>query len=336
MKVLYIGGSGNISWRCVARSIELGHDVWALNRASPDARRRKLLVPVQTLQADMRSPLSVRQALGSNQFDAIIDFTCFTPEHAAACLDLFAGRTAQYILISSTAAYQKPAAKLPYTEDTPLANPYWPYAQNKAECEKIFHAAWQNQGFPLTVVRPGHTYDTIIPTAVGNADWTIPARLLAGKPIPLHGDGTTLWTLTHSDDFARALVQLIGNPASLGQVFHITSDEWLTWRQIMRILAQALSAPEPEFVFVSSAEIFHRDPWLGQTITGHKAWCDIYDNSRIKKFLPSWQAQIPFSQGIRTTLDWFHQDPVRKKVDARLDVFLNQLCVDFQIKTRLM
>jgi nucleoside-diphosphate-sugar epimerase len=272
----------------------------------------------------------VSEVIGKTIFDSVIDFTCYSPDHAYAALKVFRGHTHQFIFISSTAAYQKPTLKLPYTEETPLSNPYWLYARNKAECERIFLNAFDDDGFPITIIRPGQTYDTIIPVAIGNADWTIPARLLGGKPIPLHGDGSTLWTLTHSEDFASAFVRLISRPDALGQAFHITSDEWLTWRQITEILADALGAPTPDFVCISTSEIYRRDKWLGQTILGHKSWCDIYDNSKIKSFVPSWKARIPYYDGIRKTLQWFDQDPTRKFVDSKINCFLDQLCADFK------
>jgi nucleoside-diphosphate-sugar epimerase len=329
MRVLYIGGSGNISWRCVSQSIEMGHEVWVLNRGASNPKRRSLPDTVRRLQSDIRKPESVSEAISDARFDSVIDFTCYLPEHAYTALKLFGGRTDQFIFISSTASYQKPTLKLPYTEETPLSNPYWLYARNKAECERIFLTALRDDGFPVTIVRPGHTYDTIIPVAVGNADWTIPARLLSGRPIPLHGDGNTLWTLTHSEDFACALAGLISRPDVIGQTFHITSDEWLTWRRITEILAEVLDVPIPDFVYVPTSEIYKRDQWLGQTILGHKSWCDLYDNSKIKAFLPDWAAHIPYPDGIRKTLQWFDQDQARKFVDPEMDGFLDQLCIDF-------
>jgi len=285
---------------------------------------------VRRLQGDIRKPELVNEAIGNAKFDSVVDFTCYSPEHAHAALRLFKGRTHQFIFISSTASYQKPTLKLPYTEETPLSNPYWLYARNKAECERIFLTAFSDDGFPVTIVRPGHTYDTIVPVAVGNGDWTIPARLLGGKPIPLHGDGSTLWTLTHSVDFAGALARLISRPDALGQSFHITSDEWLTWRQITEILAHALGAPSPCFVCVPTSEIYKRNRWLGQTILGHKSWCDIYDNTKIKAFVPGWRARVSYTDGIRKTLQWFDQDPARKFTDLEMDKFLDRLCIDFR------
>lgn len=330
MKVLYIGGSGNISWRCVSASLELGHDVWVLNRGSSDPKRRPLPSDVRRLLADIREPEHVSGVISRASFDSVVDFTCYLPEHADTAVRLFSDHTDQYIFISSTASYEKPTVKLPYSEQTPLANPYWLYPRNKAACEAIFLTAFQERGFPATIVRPGHTYDTIIPVAVGNADWTVPARLLGGKPVPVHGDGNTLWTLTHSDDLARALVRLVGRSDALGEAFHITSDEWMTWRQITEMLANALGASAPNYVWVPTSEIYRRDQWLGQTILGHKAWCDIYDNSKIKAFVPGWEARIRFVDGIQETIRWFERDSARKFVDPKMDAFLDQLCVAFR------
>lgn len=330
MKVLFIGGTGNISWHCMNYAVRDGHDVCVLNRGSEGLMRRGTVDGVVKMCADMRDQCSVRNILENNHFDVVADFICYNKIHAQLDTELFQHRTNQFIFISTAAAYQKPNISLPMTEEIPLANPNWSYAQNKIDCEEVFGNAYKDIGFPVTIVRPSHTYDTIIPEAVGNSDWTVSQRLLDGKPVVLHGDGTTLWTLTHAEDFARAFTGLMGNTDAIGQSYHITSDEWLTWRQITENVAAALHAPPPRFVCVPSEYIAMKNQRLGAGLLGHKMWCDIYDNTKIKK-IKGWQAEIPFNAGIKRTINWFNQDNRRKIVNKEFDDFLNKLCSEFYV-----
>lgn len=329
MRVLFIGGNGNISWSCTCAALTKGHEVYVLNRGLSGSARRALPAGVQELRGDMSDPASVLQALGELRFDAVADFICYTPEQAARNVELFQGRTRQYLFISTASAYQKPLASVPITESTPLANPWWEYSRKKIACEELLLNAWRKQGFPVTIVRPSHTYDTIIPAAMGSSGWTHAQRLLDGRPVVLHGDGTSLWTLTHAEDFARALVGLLGNSGALGHAFHITGDEWLSWRSITTIVADALGAPAPRFVCVPSAAIAARRPELGAGLLGDKAWCALFDNSKIKTFVPGWRATIPFHEGVRRSIAFFRADPARQKVDRELDAFYDGLCAEF-------
>jgi nucleoside-diphosphate-sugar epimerase len=325
MKILFIGGNGNISWNCTAQALKKGYEVWVLNRASGSVMRRELPDGVHRLRADIGEPESVKDALKGLTFDVVADFICFTPEQAQQDIELYGGICEQFIFISTASAYQKPLAAVPITESTPLKNPYWLYSQNKIACEELFFKEYRKKDFPITVVRPSHTYDTIIPAAMGSSGWTNSARMLAGKPIILHGDGTTLWTLTHASDFARAFTALLGNPAAIGNAFHITGDEWLTWRQISELVANALGAPKPNFVCMPSEAIAKKNPDLGAGLLGDKAWCAIFDNSKIKQFAPGWQAEIPFREGIKRTVNWFMEREERRKINMELDGFLDGL-----------
>jgi nucleoside-diphosphate-sugar epimerase len=329
MKILLIGGNGNISWHCTNEAVLAGHEVWIMNRGVSTHLRRTVPSSVVKLIADIRNPISVKAVLGDTKFDVVADFLCQTTEHAQNDIELFKDRTDHFIFISSTAIYQKPINVLPITESTPLQNRYWDYAKNKIASEETFLTAFRGQGFPITIIRPSHTYDTIIPEAVGYSDWTVSQRMLDGKPILLHGDGSTLWTLTHAEDFARAFILLLGNASSVGHAFHITSDEWLTWRQITEIVAKSLGAQTPQYVFVPSENIYQQNTRLGETLLGHKMWCDIYDNTKIKSFAKGWQAKIPFREGIHRTLDWFNQEPARKRIDHSLDKIMDSLCVEY-------
>jgi nucleoside-diphosphate-sugar epimerase len=324
MKILFIGGNGNISWNCTQEALKKGYDVWILNRDSGSVMRREIPKEVHKLKADIGKLNSVKEALKSLKFDVIVDFICFTPEQALQDLEVYSGICRQFIFISTASAYQKPLTAVPITESTPLKNPFWLYSRNKIACEEIFFKEYREKGFPITVVRPSHTYDTIIPAAMGSSGWTNSARMLAGKPIILHGDGTTLWTLTHAEDFAKAFTALLGNEAAIGHAFHITSDEWLTWRQISECVAHALDAPKPNFLCVPSEKIAEKNPDLGAGLLGDKAWCAIFDNSKIKKFAPSWQAAIPFREGIKRTVSWFMENLERRKVNSELDNFLDR------------
>jgi nucleoside-diphosphate-sugar epimerase len=319
MKILFIGGNGNISWNCAMESLKKGCEVWVLNRDSGSVMRRELPNDVHKIKADIRSLKKLDE-----KFDVIADFICFTPEQAMQDVELFKELCGQFVFISSASVYQKPLATVPITESTPLKNPYWLYSRNKIACEELFFKEYREKNFPITVVRPSHTYDTIIPAAMGSSGWTNSSRILAGKPVVLHGDGTTLWTLTHAEDFAKAFAALLGNAAAIGQAFHITSDEWLTWRQITEYVAEALGR-KAEFACVASEKIAEKNPDLGAGLLGDKAWCGIFDNSKIKKFVPGWQAAIPFREGIKRTIAWFMKKEERRKINAELDAFLDSI-----------
>jgi nucleoside-diphosphate-sugar epimerase len=325
MKLLFVGGNGNISWNCTMQALEKGYEVWVLNRDSGSIMRRELPKEVHKLKADIGDKESLKNVLKGLKFDVVADFICFTPEQAKQDLEIYSGLCEQFIFISTASAYQKPLAAVPITESTPLKNPYWLYSRNKIACEELFFNEYREKDFPITVIRPSHTYDTIIPAAMGSSGWTNSARMIANKPIILHGDGTTLWTLTHAEDFAKAFTALLGNSAAIGHAFHITSDEWLTWRQISEIVAEALGAPKPNFVCVPSEKIAEKNPDLGAGLLGDKAWCAIFDNSKIKKFALGWQAAIPFRKGIKRTVAWFMENQERRKTNQILNTFLDSL-----------
>ena len=234
-KVLFIGGTGIISSASAQLAVERGIDLHVLNRGSASPRE---LPPEATLhQADVRDPVAVREALAGHDFDAVVDFVAFDTTHVQADIDLFTGRTGQYVFISSASAYQTPPARVPVVESTPLRNPFWEYSRNKIACEDLLVAAYRDAAFPATIVRPSHTYDrTSVPMDGG---WTVVERMRQGKEVVVHGDGTSLWTLTHHADFAKAFVPLLGHTGAVGDAFHITSDEAITWNHIVETLARA-------------------------------------------------------------------------------------------------
>ena len=222
MKVLFIGGTGNISTSCTHDAIARGLEVYHLNRGSAKAR-----VPdeVQTIIGDIRRPDEVRKLLAGMHFDAVVDWIAFTPEHIGTDLELFRDRTDQFVFISSASVYHKPVRHQVITESTPAWNPYWKYSQNKIACEQLLWKEYTENGFPMTIVRPSHTYSTgWFPTTFGSRDFTYPQRMLDGRPIVVHGDGSSLWTITHTDDFAKGFNGLLGHTQAIGETFHITGD----------------------------------------------------------------------------------------------------------------
>ena len=320
MRVLFIGGSGVISSACSALAVERGIELTVLNRGKTAVR--PLPPEVRTVHADVRDPAAVRDALGDAGFDAVVDWLAFTPDHIRTALDLFRGRTGQYVFISSASAYQTPPERVPVTESTPLRNPYWQYSRDKIACEDLLVRAYRQEGFPATIVRPSHTYDkTSVPLDGG---WTSLARMRQGKPVVVHGDGTSLWTLTHHDDFARGFVPLLGHPRTVGDAFHITSDEALTWDQIAASLAAAAGV-EPRIVHVPSDAIAAADPGWGAGLLGDKAHSMLFDNTKLRRVVPGFAATIPFEQGAREIVDWYDADPTRQLVDDRLDAVMDQL-----------
>jgi nucleoside-diphosphate-sugar epimerase len=315
LSVLMVGGTGKISSACVVRAIERGFDVSVLNRKQTSAR--PLPKGVTRLTADISDLEATRKALGDRQFDVVAHFMLFDPARVEQDIDLFKDRTGQFIFISSASAYQKPISRLPITESTPLTNPYWEYSRRKIACEDRLLSAYREHGFPVTIVRPSHTYDrTSLPF---NGGWTVVERMRLGKPVVVHGDGTSLWVLTHHDDFARAFVCLLANPLAIGDSFHITSDELLTWDQIHRLVGHAAGAKEPRLVHVASESIAKALPDWGPGLIGDKAHSVIFDNSKIRRLAPGWEAKIPFAEGARQIVEWFDGQPGRRAIDEKVD-----------------
>jgi nucleoside-diphosphate-sugar epimerase len=252
----------------------------------------------------------------------------FTAEHVRADVELFRGRISQYVFISTASAYQKPPSRVPVTESTPLRNPYWQYSRDKIACEDVLVGEYRESGFPATIVRPSHTYDAS--KTVLSGGWTSLARMLAGRPVIVHGDGTSLWTVTHNTDFARGFVPLLGHPRTLGEAFHITSDDVLTWDQIARALAAALGVT-PRIVHVPSEVIASADASWGAGLLGDKAHSMVFDNSKLRSVVPGWRATVPFERGAREIVSWYLADPARQVVDSRLDALMDKLAADFAV-----
>ena len=320
MKVLFVGGTGEISAGCARRALEAGMEVAVLNRGTTEIR--PLAPEVRRLRADVRDRDAVRAALGGEEFDVVAEFLAFTPDDVQADIELFEGRTGQYVFVSSASAYQKPVARLPIVESTPLRNPVWPYSQAKIACEDLLVRAYRERGFPATIVRPSHTYDhTQVPCEGG---WTVIDRMRRGRRVVVHGDGTSLWTLTHHTDFARGFVGLLGHPQAVGDSFHITSDEVLTWNQIHEILAAAAGAPA-RIVHVPSDAILAVDERWGRSLLGDKAHSVIFDNAKLRALVPDFVATTPFARGAREIVEWHDADAARRRVDPRIDGLMDEL-----------
>jgi nucleoside-diphosphate-sugar epimerase len=320
LSVLFIGGTGVISTACGEAALRAGHQLTVLNRGATGTR--PVPAGAEVVHADIRDPASVRTALGDRSFDVVANFVAFTPEHIEIDLDLFTGKTGQYVFISSASAYQKPPARLPILESTPLRNPFWQYSRDKIACEDLLVAAYRAYGFPITIVRPSHTYDpSLVPTTGG---WTDVDRMRKGKPVVVHGDGTSLWTLTHHTDFARAFLGLLGRPQAYGEAFTITSDNVLSWNQIYTALASAAGV-EPRLVHVTSADIAAADPELGPGLVGDKAHSVIFDNTKIKTLVPDWVATVPFAVGAKEIVEWYDADPARRVVDEHINDLWDKL-----------
>src|SRR5690348_270429 len=294
-----------------------------LNRG--ETTKRPLPESATVLHGDIRQPGQAEEALGDLTFDAVVDWIAYLPEHVRRDIELFRGRAAQYVFISSASAYQTPPARVPIVESTPLRNPFWQYSRNKIDCERLL---MEDDDFPATIIRPSHTYDrTLVPLDGG---WTAVARMRKGKEVVVHGDGTSLWTLTHHEDFAKGFVPLLGNPRTIGDTFHITSDDVLTWNQIVEALATAAGA-KARIVHVPSDVIAVADPEWGAGLLGDKAHSLVFDNTKVRSVVPDFVATIPFEQGAREIVAWHDEDPARQTVDARLDAVMDDLVARFRV-----
>jgi len=329
MKVLFIGGTGNISTACTALAAERGIELTLLRRGQ---RLASIPDSVRTIVADIADEAAVTEALRDRKFDAVVDWIAFTPAQVERDIRLFRDRTDQYIFISSASAYQKPVSHYLITESTPLANPYWQYSRDKIACEERLMKEYRETGFPVTVVRPSHTYgDTQFVLAVNN--WEIPYtavdRMRRGKKSIVPGDGSSLWVLTHNSDFAQGLVGLLGRSQAIGHAFHITSDEVLTWDQIYTITAHAAGV-EPQLVHIASDFLAACVPDYVGSLIGDKSASVVFDNSKIKRFVPGYCARVPYSEGVRRTIAWFDADPERQIVDEQANAKWDKIIAAYE------
>ena len=326
MKILLIGGSGTISSAVTQKLVSENHQVFVLNRGNNNDR---LPSSVHVLVADMANENYVAEIIKDHFFDAVCEFIAFHPSQIERDIRLFSEKMNQYVFISSASAYHKPSVNPYITEGTTLANPYWQYSRDKIACEEVLWNAYRKNNLPMTIVRPSHTYDERhIPLGVHGKKgfWQVIQRMLENKPVIVQGDGTSLWTLTHNTDFAEGFVGLLGNPKALGEAFHITSDESLTWNQIYQEIAKALHVPLKLYHVTSDflSAVGKQYDFEGSLI-GDKSTTVIFDNSKLKSVVPTFSAKVPFRKGVRLTLEYLEKHPECKVLDAEFDLFCDQV-----------
>ncbi len=331
MRALLVGGTGNISLSVTKRLLSLGWDVTLLNRGQTGAKAPG----AHQIICNIHDEKAARDALRGRHYDAVAQFIAYAPDEAMRDVRLFADKTDQYIFISSASCYEKPPKSPFITEQTPLRNPYWQYSRDKIACEEALREA-EKEGFPLTIVRPSHTYgDSRLPVALhGGSPWQVVKRMLAGKPVLIPGDGTSLWTVTHAEDFAVGFTGLMGNKKALGQAVHITSDESLTWNAIHETIAEALGVRlRPLHVSSALLSRVSRYDFRG-SLLGDKANSAVFDNSLIQSLVPEFKAAIPFREGVKRVLQHYMDNPVLQKEDPVFDAFCDRVAEHMDALTR--
>jgi nucleoside-diphosphate-sugar epimerase len=324
MKVLFIGGTGNLSSACSELAISQGIELYHLNRGESAGIRD--VKGMKTFISDIRNFEETQKVLKGIYFDVVVDFIAYLPEHIHNDIKLFTGRTGQFVFISSASAYQTPPEKLPVTEDTPLDNPFWEYSRNKIKCEKVLREEYSKNRFPYTIVRPSHTYDkTTIPVIGG---YTVLHRMLNGLPVILHGDGTSIWTLTHHTDFAVGLVGLLSKTEAINEAYHITSNELLTWNGIYSILAEELDVI-PHIIHIPSELIARYDQNIGDGLLGDKAHSMIFDNAKIKKLVPDFNPKIDFKEGAKEIVKWYTDNTSQIEPDQKINQLMDTIIRDY-------
>ena len=314
MRILFIGGTGLISTACSGATVAAGHELWLLNRGR--SRLPTVVPPERLLTADAADVSQVRKAVEGRNFDVVVQWVGYQPSQVEQDIRVFAG-TGQYVFISSASVYEKPPSHWMITESTPTVNPYWQYSRDKIACEQALRRACGDTGFPATIVRPSLTYGpSQIPVVIGSwqRPYTIIDRMRRGARIIVPGDGTSIWTLTHNSDFARGLIGLFGHPGALGEEFHITSEESLTWNQIYQLVGRAAGV-EPKILHVPSDGIVASSAEEEGNLWGDKAHSTVFDNSKLRRLVPDYKATVPFSAGIQETVAWFDADSSRQEID---------------------
>ena len=322
MKVLFIGGTGIISSACTEKAIKDGVELYLLNRGES---HRKAPSGAKSIVGDIRKPEEIKNLISEHHFDAVVDWIAFTPEHIRNDIDIFRGKTDQFVFISSASVYDTPTS-YPVTEKLRAHNPFWAYSQDKIACEEILKDAYEKDGFPVTIIRPSHTYDkTLLPVSNG---YTVVDRMIRGKEVVVHGDGTSLWTLTHHKDFATGFVPVLGNKNTIGETYHITGNEWLSWNQIFDLVAEAFGT-EAKKIHVPSEVINIYDSEWGAGLLGDKSVSMIFDNTKIKQMAPDLKTTIPFAEGVKELAAWYQGDSSRQVVDDEKNQLMDRIIADW-------
>jgi len=321
MRILMIGGTGTISSAITRQLAESEHELWLLNRGN---RQAELPAGVKQIVADVENEQLVAEKLGDMTFDVVCEFIGFLPEQVARDIRLFKGRTCQYVYISSASAYNKPARSYIINEGTTLANPHWEYSRNKIACEELLMKHYREEGFPVTIVRPSHTYcERAVPLGVHGlkGSWQVVKRIMEGRRVLIQGDGSSLWTMTWNEDFARGFIGLLGNPHAIGEAFQIMNDETLTWTQIYQTVANVLGVELKPYYVSSSflAEVAPKAYDLEGGLLGDKAVSVVFDCSKLKRAVPGFQAHVRFEEGIRRTIDYILKHPELQEEDPDFD-----------------
>ena len=311
MKILMIGGTGTISSAITRQLAAAGHDLWLLNRGT---RKSEVPAGVRQIICDIDDEKTVLDNIQDEMFDAVCEFIGFVPAQIERDIRLFRGRTSQYVYISSASAYNKPAANHVITEGTTLANPYWQYSRNKIACEQLLMREYREHAFPVTIVRPSHTYcERGVPTSVHGpkGSWQVLKRIMDGKPVIIQGDGTSLWTLTWNEDFARGFIGLLGNPKTIGEAFQIMSDEQLTWTQVYQCVARALHTTLKPYYVASEflAAVAPKEWDFEGNLLGDKSQTVIFDCAKLKRAVPGFQATMRFDEGVRRSVGYLLSHP---------------------------
>jgi nucleoside-diphosphate-sugar epimerase len=326
VNVLFIGGTGNISASVSRLCVEKGIDLYLLNRGLS-----RISIPgTELIVGNISHKKNVQEILKNHEWDVVANWIAFTEDDVVRDFNLFKGKTKQYIFISSASAYQTQLGNPIISESTPLENPYWQYSRDKITCEKRLNKFHENENFPVTIVRPSHTYDTVIPVPIGGwNEYTIIDRIKKGKKIIVHGDGTSLWTITHANDFAKGFIGLLNNTNAIGETYHITSDEILTWDQIYNSVANATGI-KPNIVHIASDLICSIEKSLTGTLLGDKSVSAIFDNSKIKSIVPNFKATIPFARGIKETIKWFESESKRMVINNQTDNMMDRIISEYE------
>ena len=327
MKILIVGGTGTISSAITRQLAASGHDLWLLNRGT---RKSEVPASVKQVICDIDDEAEVLRQIGNDMFDAVCEFIGFLPSQVERDIRLFKGRTRQYVYISSASAYNKPAASHFITEGTALANPYWEYSRNKIACEELLMHEYRDNGFPVTIIRPSHTYcERGVPVSVHGlkGSWQVVKRMMEGKPVLVHGDGSSLWTLTWNEDFARGFIGLLGNPKAIGETFQIMSDEQLTWNQVYQCVANALGVEFRPY-YVASEFLAATSPkeWdFTGNLLGDKAVTVVFDCTKLKRAVPGFQATVRFDEGVRRCVIYLKEHPELQTEDPEFDAWCERV-----------
>ena len=325
MKILLIGGTGTISSAITRQLAETDHEVYLLNRGN---NNKHLPLSIKQIVADINNEEEAKAALNGMAFDAVCDFIGFVPAQLERDYRLFAGKTKQFLFISSASAYHKPVRDYRITEATTLANPYWEYSRNKIACEEFLFMMYRENGFPVTIIRPSHTYcEKSVPLGVhgDKGSWQVLKRMLDGKPVIMHGDGTSLWTITWNEDFAKAFIGLLGNPHAIGEAFQITSDESVTWNQIHQCIADALGVEfKPYYVASDLLDALGHYDFKGGLI-GDKANSVVFDNTKVKNAVPGFVCTTRTEEGIRKTVEYMLSHPETQVEDPEFDAWCDKV-----------